>query len=183
MEIIYFAYGMSCMFYGLMAYHFLRCRDQRVQRMAGITMLVLLLQCFKDLLVLQTSWGSSRFADQLTTAIDTMTLPFYIAILVELCRPGVPKPRTFLLHLIPFGVLVSIFAICPADLVFRILSGGAAAYCSWEFQDAQGQKITAGANTKKEWKDLKAGDKLTQRITLSMTGENAMKLKQLYFKE
>lgn len=124
----YFAYGMSSMFYGLMTYHFLRRKEQRVQRMAGITMLVLLLQCCKDLLVLQTSWGSNRFADQLMTAIDTMILPFYVAILIELCRPGVLQLRTLLLHLIPFGVLLSVFAIRPVDLIFRILLGGAVAY-------------------------------------------------------
>lgn len=70
-----------------------------------------------------------------------------------------------------------------AELVLAKPFGGYTPYCSWEFQDAQGQKITAGAYTKKEWKELKAGDKLTQCITLSMTGKNAMKLKQLYFKE
>jgi len=70
-----------------------------------------------------------------------------------------------------------------AEVALEAPFKGYAAYCSWEYQDAQGQKITAGTEYLKDWKGLKAGDKFTLQFPVSTDKEQGMKLAKLYFKK
>lgn len=70
-----------------------------------------------------------------------------------------------------------------AEVVLETPFKGYTAFCSWEYQDAQGQIITAGAVSQKEWKGLKAGDKFTLQFPVGINAEQGKKLSKFYFKQ
>lgn len=83
-----FVYGMSMMFFSMMAWMFWRKGSDRLFRLIMILMLIVDAQCLKDIL----SFYFTGFDDEenwfLISAADMFIIPFYSFVLMELVKPG-----------------------------------------------------------------------------------------------
>lgn len=117
---IYFLYGLCCMFYIVMAWFFWRKRNERLSRFVSALMLIIALQCIKDVFVLPDALYDSTRLWSVITAVDMVAVPFYAFILMELCRPGFVSARLMVLHILPFMVLPALYIITGRDLFYAI---------------------------------------------------------------
>lgn len=117
--IINFLYGLCIMFFGMMSWSFWRKNDETISRLVSITMLVLGLQCVKDLSFIWTDVVYEQFFWRVMTCVDMMAVPLYSFILRELCRPGI-KLKSLIYHELPFIFLPIIFVITKAPLFYYI---------------------------------------------------------------
>lgn len=107
---MFFIYGLCTMFYFMMSWLFFKKNREKLSRLVGVLMLVLGIQCIKDILIIYDSEIES-FTWKVMTAVDMVVIPLYAFILLELCRPGAPAIRILLVHEIPFLLLPALFIL------------------------------------------------------------------------
>lgn len=132
---IYFIYGMCFMFYGMMAGLFYRKRHERLSRFVMALMILIAMQCLKDVLFLSDYTYDNARAWTVMTALDMVAVPLYAFILMELCRPGTVSPKMILLSMLPVSVLpalyivTDIYAFYVAEVVYVAFYG--TGYAVW----------------------------------------------------
>lgn len=116
------------MFYSMMAWFFWRKRSERLSRLVMILMLIIALQCVKDLFFLLCPVFESRELWAIMTASDMLAVPFYAFILTELCCPGRLTGRSITLQFVPFVLLSTLFIATRMEVLYIIEVVWTAAY-------------------------------------------------------
>ena len=116
----YFAYGLCTMFYAIMSWLFFVKRKERLKAFVAFIMFFLLLQCLKDLGLINKFYVDDKYWSMLMTSIDTTVVPVYGFILFELCRPGRLTWRSMTLQELPFVVVLLLFAATGKDTFYYI---------------------------------------------------------------
>lgn len=119
---IFFIYGMSFMFYSMLAWLFWR-KHERLSRFVMALMLLIALQCLKDMFFLDDYLYSDMRIWAIMTSTDMMAVPLYAFILMELCRPGMVKAKMIVGQMLPFIVLPALF-IATGHMVFYFIGVG-----------------------------------------------------------
>ena len=83
-----FIYGMSMMFFSMMAFLFWRKGKEMLFRMIMWLMIVVDLQLVKDMVFFLIYGFDNEHAWCLTSSLDMMIIPFYSFVLMELVKPG-----------------------------------------------------------------------------------------------
>mgnify|MGYP007107556467 CR=1 FL=1 len=83
-----YIYGMSMMFFSMMAWMFWRKGNDLLHRMVMWLMIVVDLQFVKDIAFFNFFDLNNEHIWYLTTALDMMIIPFYSFVLLELVKPG-----------------------------------------------------------------------------------------------
>lgn len=83
-----FIYGMSMMFFSMMAWMFWRKGSERLFRLIMLLMLIADAQCLKDLVLFYYKGFGSTEGWYFTSAVDMFIIPFYSFVLMELVKPG-----------------------------------------------------------------------------------------------
>lgn len=112
----YFLYGMCVMFYSMMVWMFWRKGKEMLPRLIMWIMLIQDLECFKDLLFFYYD-GQLQLGWHLMTGVDMIIIPFYVFVLMELCKPGWFSIRKFVLHEVPF-VLLPVLFVCTGNSIW-----------------------------------------------------------------
>lgn len=118
----YFVYGMCVMFYSMMVWMFWRKGKDRLSRLIAGLMAVLDAECIKDLAFLNFDIDSQTHGWYLTNAMDTVIIPVYMFVLMELVKPKWLSWRKALLHEASFVILVALFAITGKFVWFDVLT-------------------------------------------------------------
>lgn len=117
---LFFVSGMSTMFYGLMAVLFW-IKGGRLGKLASILMATLCLECVKDFFILRNPDTALFYTNSINTSIDTIVVPMYIFILIELIKPGRLTIKSMLISEIPFAALISMFIATRLDIFYTLL--------------------------------------------------------------
>lgn len=121
------------MFYIIMAWFFWRKNRELLSRLFAVLMMVLAVQCIKDLFFISPEYGTDSNTWMIMTSTDMVAVPLYAFLLVELCRPGALSWRMMVLHEIPFVLFPVLFIITfntifyYADVVWAAIYGFCAA--------------------------------------------------------
>lgn len=107
-----FIYGMSMMFFSMMAFLFWRKGKEMLFRMIMWLMIVVDLQLVKDMVFFQIYGFDNEHAWYLTSSLDMMIIPFYSFVLMELVKPGWFRWVKALMLELPF-LLLPVFYILP----------------------------------------------------------------------
>lgn len=116
----YFLYGMSVMFYSMMAWMFGRKGNDMLSKLIMWLMIIQCIELFKDL-------GFYTFCAQpndywhLMTAIDMIIIPLYVFVLMELCKPGWFSFQKLMVHELPFVTLPLLFFFTEQQLWYIAL--------------------------------------------------------------
>lgn len=130
---IFFIYGLCVMFYSMMAWFFLHKNRELLSRLVAVLMIVLAIQCIKDLFFIVPEDDTDSYMWMIMTSTDMIAVPLYAFLLIELCRPGVLNGRMMLLHELPFVLLPVLYIITRArifyyaDVVWAVVYGVGAA--------------------------------------------------------
>lgn len=125
-----FIYGMSMMFFSMMAFLFWRKGKEMLFRMIMWLMIVVDLQLVKDMVFFLIYGFDNEHAWYLTSSLDMMIIPFYSFVLMELVKPGWFGWVKALMLELPF-LLLPVFYILP------IISSGFMCFLSGEpFMDS-----------------------------------------------
>ena len=123
-----FIYGMSMMFFSMMAWMFWRKGSERLFRLIMLLMLIADAQCLKDLVLFYYKGFGSTEGWYFTSAVDMFIIPFYSFVLMELVRPGWTTWTKAVVLELPFVLLPLLFLISGANIYFYILSVWGAVY-------------------------------------------------------
>lgn len=115
---LFFIYGLCVMFYFMTAWMFWRKNSDRLSRLVTLLMLTIGLQSVKDLFFIRKSLAGDEWLWQALTAADMVAVPMYAFILIELCRPGVLRLRSMVLHMAPFVLLPAFFFMSGSEAVY-----------------------------------------------------------------
>lgn len=97
------------MFYSLMAWFFWHKNREILSRLVAVLMIVLTLQCVKDLFFIAPENKPDSDMWLIMTSTDMVAVPLYAFLLIELCRPGALGWRTIVVHEMPFVLLPMLF--------------------------------------------------------------------------
>jgi len=114
---IYFIYGLCVMFYFMMAWLFYRKDKELLSRLVTVLMLVIGMQCLKDLLFIKPIAELDETDWMIITSSDAIAIPLYAFILIELCSPASLTRRTIILHELLFFVPFVLFFI-TRDIIY-----------------------------------------------------------------
>lgn len=117
-----FIYGMSMMFFSMMAWMFWRKGSERLFRLIMLLMLIADAQCLKDLVLFYYKGFDSTEGWYFTSAVDMFIIPFYSFVLMELVKPGWTTWTKAVVLELPFVLLPLLFLISGANIYFYILS-------------------------------------------------------------
>ena len=123
-----FVYGMSMMFFSMMAWMFWRKGKDMLFRMIMWLMIVIDLQCVTDMAIFNVYGFSSEHVMYLTSALDMVVVPFYSFVLMELVKPGWFNWTKALLLEVPFILLPVFFILTAHPIWYYILTGWGAVY-------------------------------------------------------
>lgn len=123
-----FIYGMNIMFFSMMAWMFWRKGNEMLFRMIMWLMIVIDLQCFKDIVIFHIYGFSSEHSMFLTSALDMMIIPFYSFVLMELVKPGWFSLLKAILLEVPFLLLPLFFMLTEHPVWYYILTVWGAIY-------------------------------------------------------
>lgn len=123
-----FIYGMSMMFFSMMAWMFWRKGKDMLFRMIMWLMIVIDLQCLKDILLFYVYGFTSEQTMILTSALDMVIIPFYSFVLMELVKPGWFTWTKALLLEVPFLLLPLFLMLTDHIIWYYILTVWGAAY-------------------------------------------------------
>lgn len=118
LELLYFIYGLCVMFFSMMAWFFLHKNHELLSRLVGVLMIVLALQCIKDLFFITPEEDTDSNRWMIMTATDMVAVPLYAFLLIELCRPGVLRWTTMVIHELPFVLFPALFIITRARIFY-----------------------------------------------------------------
>lgn len=116
----YFLYGMSVMFYSMMAWMFGRRDNATLSRLIMWLMIIQCVELFKDL-------GIYTFCVQpndywhLMTAVDMVIIPLYVFVLMELTKPGWFSMQKLMIHELPFVILPLLYFFTDQQLWYIVL--------------------------------------------------------------
>lgn len=108
------------MFYSMMAWIFLRKNHEILSRLVAILMIVLAVQCVKDLFFIAPEDNAEPNMWMIMTSTDMVAVPLYAFLLIELCRPGSLSWKTMVIHEIPFVALPILFIFSLNRLFYYI---------------------------------------------------------------
>ena len=111
---------MSTMFYGLMAVLFW-IKGGRLGKLASILMATLCLEYVKDFFILRNPDTAVLYTNSINASIDTIVVPMYIFILIELIKPGRLTVKSMLISEIPFAALISMYIATRFDIFYNLL--------------------------------------------------------------
>lgn len=104
-----------------------------LSRLVAVLMIVLALQCIKDLFFIVPEEDSNPNMWMIMTSVDMVAVPLYAFLLIELCRPGHLTRRMMVVHEVPFVLFPVLFIITHnrffyyADVVYAGIYGFGAA--------------------------------------------------------
>lgn len=123
-----FIYGMSMMFFSMMAFLFWRKGKEMLFRMIMWLMIVVDLQLVKDMVFFLIYGFDNEHAWYLTSSLDMMIIPFCSFVLMELVKPGWFRWLKALMLELPF-LLLPVFYIFTHNIIwFYVLSVWGAIY-------------------------------------------------------
>lgn len=119
---------MNIMFFSMMAWMFWRKGKDMLFRMIMWLMIMIDLQCFKDMAIFGVYGFSSEHAMYLTSALDMVIIPFYSFVLMELVKPGWFAWGKALLLEVPFLLLPLFFILTAHPVWYYVLTVWGAVY-------------------------------------------------------
>lgn len=121
-SLTYYIYGMSTMFYVMMAWMFWRRGRDVLSRLFSCLMMLTCVECLKDLLIFveHNSLVDNVLWNTLT-AIDVIVIPFYNFILKELVRPGWLTWKRAVVHEMFFVILLVALFVTGSRLCYLLL--------------------------------------------------------------
>lgn len=98
------------------------CRKQGLaKKLIGLLMLLVAVQYAKDLVFLPGFYAADPVMERITSSIDIVTVPLYVLILIEFCRPGwLSKMRALLLEA-PILLLSLLYLLLRIDFFFEAM--------------------------------------------------------------
>lgn len=130
-HILYLMYGMCIMFHLMMAWIFCRRGLPLSKRLIGALMLLIAFQYFKDLPWVSYFYTDDCFRDRLSTCIDIVTVPVYVLVLVEFCRPGSVTLRRGFWTGLPFLIFSLLYIVFVNSFFFYLLITMSVTYGTW----------------------------------------------------
>lgn len=130
-HILYLMYGMCIMFHLMMAWIFSRRGLPFSKRLIGALMLLIAFQYIKDLPWVSYFYTDDCFRDRLSTCIDIVTVPLYVLVLVEFCRPGSVTLRRAFWTGLPFLISSLLYIVFVNSFFFYLLIAMSVAYGTW----------------------------------------------------
>lgn len=120
-NLLYLVYGMCIMFHLMMGWVFC-CRKQGLaKKLLCLLMLLVAVQYAKDLVFLPDFYEADPVMERIASSIDIVTVPLYVLILIEFCRPGwLSKMRAFLLET-PILLLSLLYLLLRIDIFFEAM--------------------------------------------------------------
>lgn len=117
----YLVYGMCIMFHLMMGWVFI-CRKQGLaKKLIGLLMLLVAVQYAKDLVFLPRFYDDDLIMERIASSIDIVTVPLYVLILIEFCRPGwLSKLNAFFFEA-PFLLLSLLYMLLRVDIFFQAM--------------------------------------------------------------
>lgn len=130
-HILYLMYGMCIMFHLMMAWIFSRRGLPFSKRLIGALMLLIAFQYIKDLPWVSYFYTDDCFRVRLSTCIDIVTVPLYVLVLVEFCRPGSVTLRRAFWTGLPFLISSLLYIVFVNSFFFYLLIAMSVAYGTW----------------------------------------------------
>ena len=87
-NLLYLIYGMCIMFHLMMGWVFCCRKTGLVKKLIGLLMLLVAVQYAKDLVFIRGFYSDDQLMERIASSIDIVTVPLYVLILIEFCRPG-----------------------------------------------------------------------------------------------
>ena len=119
------------MFHLMMAWIFSRSGLPFSKRLIGALMLLIAFQYIKDLPWVSYFYTDDCFRDRLSTCIDIVTVPLYVLVLVEFCRPGSVTLRRAFWTGLPFLISSLLYIVFVNSFFFYVLIAMSVAYGTW----------------------------------------------------
>ena len=117
----YLVYGMCIMFHLMMGWVFI-CRKQGLaKKLIGLLMLLVAVQYAKDLVFLPRFYDADLLMERIASSIDIVTVPLYVLILIEFCRPGWLSKLNAILLEAPFLLLSLLYMLLHVDIFFKAM--------------------------------------------------------------
>lgn len=123
----YFIYGMSVMFYFMMAWVFWRKGSDTLSRLTMGLMMVQGTECLKDMYFFGFT-ANTEWHWYMMTAVDVVVIPVYVSVLMELCRPGWFSIKKLLVHELPFAVLLILLLLARSYKLYFVLLAWSGVY-------------------------------------------------------
>lgn len=89
-----------------------------LSRLVAVLMIVLALQCIKDLFFIVPEEDNNPNMWMIMTSTDMIAVPLYAFLLIELCRPGSLTWRMIVFHEVPFVLFPVLFIITHARFFY-----------------------------------------------------------------
>jgi AraC-like DNA-binding protein len=122
-----YIFGMSTMFFCLMAWFFWH-KGGRLNIMTSVLTAVIGLECVKDYVFINIGLYEVEYYWNTMTAVDMVAVPLYAFILKELIHPGRLTTRVIVWQELPFVVLPTAYIASGKEWIFYIEVGWAALY-------------------------------------------------------
>lgn len=114
----FFVYGMCIMFYTMMGWIFCWNKTGLARKLMGVLMFLVAAQYVKDLALLHGFYSGGLLEERIASSLDIVTVPIYVFVMIELCRPGWMSVCRGLLFELPFVLLAALFIITHAGFFF-----------------------------------------------------------------
>ncbi len=125
---IFFIYGLCVMFNFMMTWFFIHKNNELLSKLVAVLMAVIGLQCLKDLFFISSGSVMDNVNWYIMSAIDMVTVPLYVFILVELCRPASLTLRTIVWQELSFVVPIVLFVVTRNYIFYYATVTWAAVY-------------------------------------------------------
>lgn len=106
------------MFYSMMSWFFFHKNRETLSRLVAVLMIVLAIQCVKDLFFISPEDETESNEWMIMTLTDMIAVPLYAFLLIELCRPGSLGWRMIVIHEFPFVLFPVLFIITRARIFY-----------------------------------------------------------------
>lgn len=93
----------------------------RLGKLTSILMATLCLEYVKDFFILRNPDTAVLYTNSINASIDTIVVPMYIFILIELIKPGRLTVKSMLISEIPFAALISMYIATRFDIFYNLL--------------------------------------------------------------
>lgn len=117
-NLLYFVYGLCVMFHIMMACMFLYRQKAVLKRLVAILMTFVACQYIKDMAFMQGSYYSSEATYFMSNSLDLITVPLYVLVLVEACRPHWLNWRRIVRVMAPFVALPLVYMVTQKAVFF-----------------------------------------------------------------
>lgn len=118
---IYFIYGLCVMFYFMMSWLFFHKDKELLSRLVAVLMLVIGVQCLKNLYFIKPINDPNEIRWMMTIASDVVAIPLYAFILIELCSPTCLTRRRAIFLSFVFILILWIANSIYADYIIEAL--------------------------------------------------------------